>query len=738
MSRIWTYEIDKSIAGGGTYVPVTPLHDTSSLSKSLQDNEVFARFDKIGTMRFFGKDVDLLEALGKQVGATQIKIYLDGVLQVTGRMVLTPNKDLNRKIYEYSDIEIVDEYRTIVDGYEYEFNLIDSGISRFAVSISDQYDYFTLTLYSNFGDGIGSFLTTISVRDESVFTDVDIYARQNRTEPDAVASQLIGTNGWQFVQDNGDGTTDIARDWVYSGLAAPQGNQIGVYGFGYPDEPAPAINTILVSGGNAVTHITDGREEPIDIPPDRPEPGLRIFYGIFNDRYYPLSSGTYTRCRDLYDTIKYIVFQLDSSILFDESGTSDDTFFYFKNHTNPDGQNPFEKVLISALPDFILNEDGTEKSDPQAIAYLSFKKITDYFKQVFNVYWFLEERGSDYYMKFVWEPDTNMTIGNNPDLTNLKGINYTVDKKQTEYNSEGNFLLRKRETIATNPDFVGRDISTVGLNTSEVQSFSLSTFFTDVNAILQNPSDFPDNTVNQFVLICTDNAQSDDILASDTPPVFINSIPSFESFTYNPTTRELSATNTTGIGQSETDVDVDGGLPYPSTFEVNYDLQVISGETPGISFLGRNTQLTPGTGQTLSSPDSVTGPVKIIVNSFAQSEFKLTFNYIKQDGLRVLNSTGALTGTANVPNAALSLANLDDEHIALMPSEIVIVNGSGRIIADNRRLRQNDLATIKFPLSDFANWDFSRSVKTDIANAEIKSISVGQNNELAEIQTRIL
>ncbi len=718
----WIYRI---LIENNNYHTVTPVTGSVSILKNRQSNEIFGRFE-LDSITVYGDDVDFLEGLDSS--NTDIEIYLNGVLQVVGIIDLIPDIDDNTKFYTYP-LSLKDEYTNLVDGYETEINVInDTDIDRVGVKSFSQIQKLTYKQNSNFSDGIGSLFGVFSGGG-----GIDIYARQEITINTQSANVLIGKDGWTFVLDNGDGTYQIARAFSDTGLPSPAINTLEseyntqTYTAGrYWDKTGASglsINdTLTFNNGTTSENITFLFEQDAG-------GGIYAQNGVYDDRYYGDEIQYYTRFRDLFQTIEFIVGELDSSILFDKSGGENDSFYYFKTFQNGASQYTLKNLWISSISDMILDVDGFEQ-DTQTLCNLTFKKLTDFLKNRFRVFWELREDSGNYYIIFKHWTETQKTISKNPDLTNWYNINWSISKKQSTFDKAKIFKQIKRGNFASNSDFVGADIFILNISTNDVLILDNSVFFDDITDIYTNQSAYPNNSTNQFAIVTTDDIElrPEDALSS---LVFANDIVGelYESFSYIGST--ITAQNTIGTGSCRTDAKVSTGISGTDFYKIDYDLTVTSGITP-LLFIGNKTYtLSPGTGQILITQPQT--PERWYVKVSAASAFTLTFNSVNSAIYPIMISTGELSGLS-LQNTAISIANTDTDHIANIPFSNVNVNGSDIVLSEAQLSNIKSVASINTPLSDFGRWFFSDLVNIDLGNAEIQGIAQNTDNKLAVIQ----
>jgi hypothetical protein len=698
---------------------VKPFSEGFSMSKKEQNNEIFARFD-FSDIRFYYKDVQTLKVLATQKDTTEIQILLNGTLQGTGIVELLASVDDDKVIYEYN-VKNDDIYTDIVDGYDTEINTITDSIDSVGVKSNTDFSELTFSSSFNFADGIGSLF--------GVFGGVNVYARQNLRVPDAVADSYIGSGGWKFVADFFN-ETDIARSFADSGLAAPT-----IGNFATVSNTAGDYLTSTTAQGHGTNDkfIYEG-ENMVYLREDSSGAPTLVNYALYSDRYYE-NITWYSRFRSLFDVVKYVVGQIDSTILFDSTGTTTDSFYYFISYVNPDTQNSLKNLFVSGVPDLILDDSGFQSSEPQTIGRTTFRKITDYLKEKFNIFWKLEDRSGSIYMVFKHWTETQKNTGKNADLNNWLNVNWTKNKNQYKYNSSEFYRLLKRKEIASGIDFVGSDIQTVGLNTEAIKELQFSTFFCDLSDLQASQSSYPDNSVTQFMLITTGGIQYGDQIVDATTFAYVNDLaPLFDNFTWvtDTITADSVAAAQCRTNFSITSGGVGGNAADNFQTDIEYTLTINSGATPVLNIEGVEHTLTAGNNtMTINVPY----PNRWFITVSGASDFVLQWIDIKATYYEVLESTGALTGETK-QNVALSVANSDAEHIGQIPSNKAIVNGIEITLASDEKLKVKNITEIQAPLGDYGLWFFDDLLTTDLGDVEIESITQQNNNSLAKFKLK--
>lgn len=229
---------------------------------------------------------------------------------------------------------------------------------------------------------------------------------------------------------------------------------------------------------------------------------------------YNKPSITYTGVtRKATDVIEWLFNEMGlTSINFDSSGTSTDSFYSFKSmqgesltYGSTTTDLMYSRLLIMNLTDFIPADDDGQKDMPASITNISLKTILEYFESL-DFEWFIEDRSGTYY--FVLQHKSDKVLGTtNPDLTNYFNKNRTYLENQitvdpAEYHKIVN------EMTCKSIDFVGTDaVFNKVYSTSASKIYTDNKIFTDLNDIANRRADvYSDEDVSNIVIIA---AQSD-------------------------------------------------------------------------------------------------------------------------------------------------------------------------------------------------------------------------------------
>ena len=222
----------------------------------------------------------------------------------------------------------------------------------------------------------------------------------------------------------------------------------------------------------------------------------------------------YTRMRLFTDVIEYIVGKIDSSILFDATGTATDSFYYFKtfeSETCMEGASssnkPFENIGIMQITDAIPLATGVEKADGATTGYLTFSQIMDYLSSL-GFYWTLEERTTNTY--FVLKHFTEISNSNGSiNLDNYKGKDFTKWTQNVRFD-DVKFGKIKDENNGGSLGFKNINLDFPNLTNSKNLILSNSTFITDIDDIRKKrEAKYNEESTEQFALFCLLKVSSD-------------------------------------------------------------------------------------------------------------------------------------------------------------------------------------------------------------------------------------
>ncbi len=719
----WTYRVlINSLVSDWQFIE--SFNSETNINRIEDENEIFSRYKINSITAYRSEDIDLLQTLSLTEYETTIEVYLNDNLQLSGTMELLPDIDENRGHYKYK-IQATDIYSDIVDNYDEDFEILNDVVTITGVQGKTINIPLTFKTGTNFSDGIGSLWSSLA--------GTNIYARQNETVTPERFELIEDIDGWTYVAPvNPNGTYNISRDWTYSNYGTPViSTDWGTYQQ-FQSAQSRTINNDYIQG--MYTHIFEYLAA-----------STYNQVGVDNFAYYP-SYTQHTRCLDFISVIKYLIGQVDSSTQFEDAAipASTDSFYYLKTFTDPDTNTPLSDLHISLISDFILNDDFSETDTPSTKSSITLKKIFDYLKAKYSIYWELENRSGTYYFIFKHYTEVNKITGRNPDLTNHYYINWSSDKKQYEYDRGKIYKRLKRNELASNVDFVGLDVIINEFEVLNTLDLTYSVFFVDLLDMQINRGTYPASSTSQYAMMSTIVEQEiTNIFSSDNNFTNTAGLQGFETFSFTQTTQTMAAINIVGNNGIAVQSNISslpaafGKIITGDVLEVEYTLIMNSGTNPEIVIDGVTYPLTIGNNTFSTNAMGYLPDTRFIVqaNGITATDFSLTFNHVYITRTKVLQSTGAITDLT-LSNAALSLANADNNNLSKLPSLDVNINGSNVTLSADNLDKIRNMTDIKAPLMYFDRWFFEDLVITSLGNAELVSIDQKNDNSLATIKLR--
>lgn len=666
----FTYEVATQ---PGIYVAVNPFFEGQNFSRSKEFPQIYDRFES-GSLKFFEKDYDFVKEMETKQNETGLRMFQNGVLQYDAILNLQGNYNDDTKIVNLN-MKVDDHFTNIEDENTDEKNFIDGGLELFTVISETDTAKLTFKLDINFTDPISSPVGSIwDSYTLATLVPVFFYARQERTVINFVADEIIGTDGWVLLIDNGDGTSDIVRDWTDTSLDTPS---FGVNWGIYEDLSTLSGRTVnqQINGG-IYTHFVEDLE-------------ISVYHqvGLFNEVYYG-ELKRYTRNRKLFDVLIWLVGEIDSSIQFEDNEVpaTTDSFDFMKTFQNSESQFPFKLLMLSVISDFILTGAGTEKDEPSTIGLITFTKIMQMLNRL-SIFWTIEVRGSTPYFITKYKPDINIDYGLNPNPSNHFGIDWLAGKNEYEFDTSKQFrqLVFQNDNSGGNVDFLQNTVIVPKISDNKIVTKPTGSTFYDIWDMQNNPSDYPFNGTNSYVLIATEK----EIIGDEISLVFANV--SYDTFTWvDPLATAIQAS---GLASAQAIINtlVRGDA-------IVLDVDIAGTGSPRFQFGGFAYELQTGNNLIYLRAVTDSFPKVLQIQSFTAANFTITFNSVKLYVHKALKTTGALSDEL-VVNAALSNANTVDEHLSDMADKDVVVNGVEVLLPTNRvvKLRKQEF---KIPINN--------------------------------------
>jgi hypothetical protein len=511
----YTYQVDF----GAGWVTVVPVLGDAALKTTRDEAQFFARTTLDGQIKFTGVAADSLIALSATAQTAPFRILWDSVECYRGRLNLRTEADgLSSEFW--CDVETVDGYETILKGadrplnwlrnqeiYTCDVDYVERDILTFDTTAWRSNDIPILTTWQD--------------------NEVDIYARIQKTVPNAVAALLAGTpsgrlgvGGWYLVSA-GATTSVIARSWQDAGYDKETFDKLlFVCESSISGQWALNATATFTSAtcGNIVSGTLTGKICGLDY-----STATGWTYYMMREEMYKAATFRHTRMRRLDETITGLVGQLDATIAVDTDTYTDFDDWY--------------ELLCSAVSDvkLVLQQSDvnplsyskTETSNRATLEEITWEKLWDLLgSSPYNFGWYLEDVAGTPTLRVRHISSMIKTTGS-LSLKAYKDENWTV--RATRYTWGGNYYSRiKRSVLAERIDFQGVDVVLSDVVGGEEQQVDLSGLFTDLLHIYHNPSEYPDNGM---VLVAATVGSDADYECVNYPGVFSQEIETNEPLT---------------------------------------------------------------------------------------------------------------------------------------------------------------------------------------------------------------
>lgn len=427
--------------------------------------------------------------------------------------------------------------------------------------------------------------------------------------------------------------------------------------------------------------------------------------------------------------IEYLISQMyadsDYEITFlDSYPLTTDSFFYFRS------QPKYENLLWSHIRD-VINPAGAEAETWQ----ISFETLFQFLSDLHRVGWRIIETGGAYIFQVKHLSEINFEVGTKPahDLTDYFNRNWSYRKNAETYELKDKTNRYVRTATGSGEDFLGVDLLVPNLVDGETKEVNLANVSTDLEDIVANPDNYPQNTNKQFFYWAANaNIRIKSItgwINPDGRATLINWADPDLEFAGNPQFFIYSNV-LTGIGEGDL-----------ITYEFNLELlESVTISFVGMDSIGVNEELIPlgpdvvgtPTSKRYFSADNGDQTLHATVNKgYAEIRIRIEGSSATEyvNGMHVdvrtyssRQATGSLTTDLHY-NADLSIANTDDYDLAGMPDKTVIVNNVEEILADNRVTAYREQVEIPVPIFNILDdFDFNQLVKTDLDDMRITSV----------------
>lgn len=444
-------------------------------------------FSVNGSMLLLGSDIRQFKTLF-EISTSDVKIecYNKGSLYFeTEKTNITPIKD--NKSFKQLELKLVAKTNYVSDewrNFDKEYNIN---------SVSPE----TNDLFFNQG---------------SVGVERYSYEFSGRLSNNADVLLNAGKEGWdiEYLDINSAVWEDLDGWWEYGGTAHYiRQRDIGFYINSVKYEPTidsgwEYIDNVVINGVTYPEYYrVTGTDDFGFYPSTEPWDSVNAINTIYDDLII-----NYTRVtRKLTDVIEFLIGEMGlTSVLFDNSGTTSDSFYSFKNMEGEDltygattTNKMYSHLLLMNLTDFIPADDDGQNDIPASITNVSLKIILDKLLELGFDWFFYEDSGTFFQLLH----QENKSLGSiNPNLRDYYGLNRTY-LENLEEKDEAEYFKIVNETTCKGINFIGTDVDFPNIiTTTTKKTVTDNNFYFDLNDIANRRSDaYSDEDVNNLVLI---------------------------------------------------------------------------------------------------------------------------------------------------------------------------------------------------------------------------------------------
>jgi hypothetical protein len=490
-------------------------------SLSLKEGQKQDILTMSGTISFYSTDFKrVLHYLNVGIYSLVFELFNDlDISQGTGLILFQEGYDFANCIAELKVVSKA-KYEKIYKNIATEFNFLEGNLPKKAFEVTTE--IFKLEFSQNpfqENGGIGSLWYDLGypiyisysnpiVPPYEVTTNFHLYARQSYQATTAEVKNLVGTSGWQLK----DGTTHtLIRDWVgyfdapditttniYEDTIIKLSKYTGYTGIELQDIIEPINSQVLSPDTNVQfpNTIEDGFSTYTNIGLQVNNNGAYKYgVGVYlnNSYYYPSTYHYFTNAYILGDVIKWLIGQIDDSILVYESGIS---FFWLW-----DSNIEFKYLRIIDLASLLVQINGSTYT-PSFIVKLSLQSILDWLKNDFGADWYIEDVSNLFIIKQFKNFTKEVSSLKNHDLTNINGFNISEDCSDIIFNNSNRYDRIVKKTTAGGIDFVGKDIVFSSISEVNIKTDINEIFYVDLTDIINFPSRYNEQSQNQFCVVC--------------------------------------------------------------------------------------------------------------------------------------------------------------------------------------------------------------------------------------------
>lgn len=463
---------------------------SASIKYSLVENEAFYRYKLDGDLLFWGDDYlsildykDLTNSPNLLIDIYQNDVYIfTSNLDIRSVSINYDNKTIQCKASETEDI-----YKKVLKNLDKEQSIfIQTPETVYVQKPPKRLQFYTTNVTGS------SLFFNYSVYQ---LFDIDIYARQEIYIFTEAEKNALIEQGWiEFagilVKDwVDDFRTPILSDFYYI-LTLTDYSFTANYQYEITDYPDSET-------GNALSELSDFTAiTKFQITNQFSPDYLKfVYFSLKNEDYY-LKSETFYTYTTRASYFKYVILLFFKSI----DARIDNLYWDFSSFGSV-----YNDLYLMTLSDFCLSDTNEVKSDAATNSKLSLKKILQYLKDFWKVYWTLSEYDTNKYIitfshySDIYTRTTNTAPGN--DTTNYKGLNFTEGNNIINYDYTKKYSKITRSTTSVDVDFVGADINFPNIEVDNSLSIDNNTFFSDLNDIYLRKNVYSGDSIEHFVIL---------------------------------------------------------------------------------------------------------------------------------------------------------------------------------------------------------------------------------------------
>ena len=445
--------------------------------------------------------------------------------------------------------------------------------------------------------------------------------------------------------------------------------------------------------------------------------------------------------------------------MFDETGNAPvdgiggDSFYYFKNFTNSEGQKPLDFLQMMQLSDAIPGGNPlTEPPNKATKGMLDFNSFRKMWAERFKIDYFLEIRGSNKYFVMRHKSEQNFAVGTSDiyDTLTYKNNDWTGKIDDITYNDEDKYFSAKFEDpISNNIDFINQIIEfpkLEGIFTNQI-SITPNKFYFDTWFTQTNPDAFPDTDTKSWMIFACEASLSGIVLTDTLTNFSLDGVTGTqEVFTIVDTSTsgyiEMTGAALQGLSAGRefaiwTGITVTTSVPS-NTIRISVVIDGISTD-----LIGTITDSVP-VGSTVNRftftlPDNYNGEtIRIRYIPIGGSNVDVTiFSFVQMLEYDCFKTTGKASLEA-IPNGSLSIANvIEDHYLTDVPSNEVEANNKTIAIADSDLQKDRE---VNFVYPVFSGDEIAPNLlmNTGKGNAQLSKIVPSMDGEYSVVTAKLV